>query len=111
MVKIFIEENGVYEIDCTQAIWATDQMHEAYHTAGIPLKDSDFIIENETELYMVEYKNAIIPNAVNAEAFHPEDSKRFQGVVQKFYDSLHYLNLLGKTKPVQYVYILEYLLM
>lgn len=30
------------------------------------------------------------------------------GAVRKFYDSLHYLKLLGKTKPVQYVYVLEY---
>ena len=32
----------------------------------------------------------------------------FSKVVRKFYDSLHYLSLQGKTKPKEYVYILEY---
>lgn len=27
---------------------------------------------------------------------------------RKFYDSLHYLRLLDKNKPIQYIYILEY---
>lgn len=27
MENIFIEENGVYSIDCRTAVWATDKMH------------------------------------------------------------------------------------
>lgn len=30
MSKIFTEENGKYSIDCTKAIWATNQMHSDY---------------------------------------------------------------------------------
>ena len=29
-------------------------------------------------------------------------------IVQKFYDSLHYLYLMNKTKPLEYIYVLEY---
>ena len=31
MNKVFVEENGVYQIDCTKALWATDAVHEIYH--------------------------------------------------------------------------------
>ncbi|MDE7319748.1 MAG: hypothetical protein K2N46_08455 [Lachnospiraceae bacterium] len=108
MKKIFIEENGVYSIDCTNAVWATDQMHEDYQKAGIHINDVDFIIENATHIFMVEYKNACIANAENSAAFHPMSDKKILTATRKFYDSLHYLSLLNKNKPVQYIYILEY---
>ena len=78
MKNIFIEENGVYSIDCSNAIWATDKMHEDYHNAEKP------------------------------DAFHPMADKKISIVTRKFYDSLHYLRLLNKNKPIQYIYILEY---
>ena len=31
-----------------------------------------------------------------------------KNVVKKFYDSLHYLTLLRKEKPKDFVYVLEY---
>lgn len=31
MNKVFVEENGVYQIDCTKALWATDAVYEIYH--------------------------------------------------------------------------------
>lgn len=91
MENIFIEENGAYSIDCRTSVWATDKMHEDYHNAGIHINDVDFLIENATHILMVEYKNACIDIAT-----------------RKFYDSLHYLRLLEKDKPIQYIYILEY---
>lgn len=108
MSKIFTEENGKYSIDCTKAIWATDQMHRDYQQAKIHINDVDFLIENENYLLMVEYKNANIPGAVNSEAFKPMEQKKVTTVVRKFYDSLYYLKLLDKKKPVQYIYVLEY---
>lgn len=36
------------------------------------------------------------------------EQKKVTTVVRKFYDSLHYLKLLDKKKPVQYIYVLEY---
>ena len=108
MEKVFVEENGMYCIDCTKSVWATDEINKVFHTAGVQLKDVDFLIESQEKIYMVEYKNASVKNAVNPNAFHPEEDKKINTVVQKFYDSLHYLFLTGKKKPVSYIYILEY---
>lgn len=108
MNGILTEENGIYSIDCTKAVWATDRIHEDYHEAGVHLKDVDFLIENESSILMVEYKNACVEDAANPEAFNPASDRKISTVTGKFYDSLHYLNLLGKNKPVQYIYVLEY---
>ena len=108
MNTIFIEENGVYSIDCTNAVWATDRMHKDYQEAGIHINDVDFLIENATHIIMVEYKNACLAKAANPEAFNPMSDKKTSIITRKFYDSLHYLKLFDKDKPVQYVYVLEY---
>ena len=108
MGEKFVEENGVYQIDCSKAIGATDQIHEVYHKAGVQLKDCDFLVEDNESFYLIEYKNANINNAENPAAFKPEEDKMLNKVVQKFYDSLHYLYLTGKKKPIEYIYVLEY---
>lgn len=108
MTNIFKEENGIYSIDCSKAVWATDKMHEDYHKAKIHINDIDFLIENSTHILMVEYKNACTPNAENPEAFNPIDDKKISVATRKFYDSLLYLRLLDKNKPIQYIYVLEY---
>lgn len=108
MSNIFIEENETYSIDCTDAVWATDKIHADYHAAGIHINDVDFVIENESYLLMVEYKNANIRGASNPEAFNPISDKKVSIAARKFYDSLHYLKLLNKTKPIQYIFVLEY---
>lgn len=108
MNKKFVEENGIYQIDCSESVWATDQINRIYHGAGVQLKDCDFLIESTASLYLVEYKNANLNNAVKPDAFKPEEDKMLNKVVQKFYDSLHYLYLLDKHKPIQYIYVLEY---
>ena len=108
MKNIFIEENGAYSIDCSNAVWATDEIHEDYHNAGMHINDVDFLIENSTHILMVEYKNACLVNAEKPEAFQPMADKKILIAARKFYDSLHYLRLLDKNKLVQYIYILEY---
>lgn len=108
MEKIFTEENGCYKIDCSRAIWATDQLHLQYIDTNSVLSDVDWIMETNRKIYLVEYKNADIPDASNPMAFRPADDGKINKVAKKFYDSLHYLNLLGKTKPKEYIYILEY---
>lgn len=106
MSHILIEENGVYGINCIKAIWATNKLHEIYHDAGVPLKDVDFIIETEKYLLLIEYKNGCIPGAKHE--FRPQDDKKLNSVIEKYYDSLHYVNLLCKDKPVRFIYIVEY---
>ena len=108
MNKVFTEENGCYKIDCSKAIWATDSLNHQYHSANCLLSDVDWIMETNQKIYLVEYKNANISGAKKPEAFIPTNDKTINKVVRKFYDSLHYLSLQGKTKPKEYVYILEY---
>lgn len=105
---IFTEENGVYCINCENAIWATDKIHEIYHTAKIHIKDVDFIIENEDYLILVEYKNANIQGASKPEAFAENIEKNIPKIARKYYDSLHYLRVLNKTKSMQYICVFEY---
>lgn len=103
-----IEENGRYALDCHNALWATDQIHAAYQRAKARLNDVDFVLETENLLILVEYKNAQICGAAHPELFNPQDDKRADVIWRKYFDSLHYLTLKGKTKPKHYVYILEY---
>lgn len=108
MEKIFTEENGKFKIDCSSALWATDRLHEQYYAAKCSLSDVDWILETNEKMVLVEYKNASIAGVHNPDAFKPKDENTINKVVKKFYDSLHYLTLLGKTKPKEYIYILEY---
>ena len=109
MTAQLIEENGQYAFNCQKALWATDALHQAYHAAGLhSLKDVDFLIESDQALLMVEYKNASIPGAAHPEAFDPMRVRMVNRLVHKFYDSLPYLALLNKTKPRQYIIVIEY---
>lgn len=111
MDKIFIDENGDYGLDYSNAIWASDRMHQIYHNAKVQLADADFLIENEESIIMVEYKNASTRKAIESsyktKPFNPMDDRIFSSIVRKFYDSYHYLYLLGKNKPVQYICVVE----
>lgn len=111
MENFFIDENGEYGLDCSQAVWATDQMHQIYHEANVQLSDADFVIEDVGTIMIMEYKNANIKKAVElsykTKPFNPMDDAKFHSVIRKFYDSCHYLHLLGKSKPVQYIYVVE----
>lgn len=57
---------------------------------------------------LIEYKNANIPNAANPDGLKPSSPQKIDNIARKFYDSLHYLSLEAKNKPVRYVYIVDY---
>ena len=76
--------------------------------AGSAFRDVDFLIENSEHILMVEYKNAKIFGAKKKKKFDPNSDDRVNAIAEKYYDALHYLTLLGKEKPVKYVYVLEY---
>ena len=98
MKKQFLtEENGFYQIDCTNAVWATDAIHQDYHDAGLHIHDVDFLIENEDTIFLIDYKNANIPGAASPNSFQPASDQKVNNVVRKYFDSLHYLTLLQKT--------------
>jgi hypothetical protein len=106
---IFVEEKGIYKIDCSRALWATDQIHGEYHASGVPLSDVDFIAETQEHIYFIEYKNGMVDAAIAHGAnFNPSEPKTRDTVVKKFYDSVHYLTVKAKQKPIKYVYIVEY---
>lgn len=111
MDKIFMDENGDYGLDYSKAIWASDQMHQVYHSAKVQLSDADFILEDTDSIMIIEYKNANTKKTMEfnykTKPFNPMDDKKFYSIVKKFYDSYHYLYLLGKSKPVKYIYIVE----
>lgn len=114
MPDVLIEENRNYGIDCRSAVWASDEIHEAYHACGLPeiLCDADFVLETTDSILLVEYKNSNVPearaHATEATEYDPFQPKKFNKIVSKYYDSLHYLRLLGKEKPIHYVFVLEY---
>ena len=111
MAMVLIEENNKYQINCSGAVSATSEIHELYNRlcASI-LSDVDFFIEEKDKFIFVEYKNSCIKEAANSDAFLPSDDKTIRKIARKFYDSTFYLRLKMKegTKPLDYVYILEY---
>lgn len=109
MAYIFEEENHFYALDCSKAIWATDSINDLYHDyAKSILCDVDWIIETEDNMLLVEYKNANVPGCSNPAAFKPKEDNKLANVTRKYYDSIHYLNIINKDKPRKYIYILEY---
>lgn len=47
MSRIFTEENGLYQIDCSKAAWATDELNHQYHAANCMLSDVDWVVETK----------------------------------------------------------------
>ncbi len=110
MDKVFVDENHSCEIDFSAADWATDQLNHIFHKAKLSiLHDVDFVAETETEILLVEYKNANLRNAAKPEAFHPWEDKSLDTVARKYYESLYYLRAIqhGQHKEKKYVYIVE----
>ena len=112
MERIFAEENGFYALDCTKSIWATDKIHDAYHQAGFPWSDVDWVIETENDFLLVEYKNAAVPGAANPAKFDLSKGdiaeKVSRSLALKYYDSQHFLSLLQTKKPKRYICVLEF---
>ena len=110
MPQIFRDENNSCQIDFSKAVWATDQLHDIFHSAKVAsLHDVDFIAETEDKLLLVEYKNANLPDAANPCAFKPWEDKKLNNVAAKYYDSMYFLQAIerGRYKRKIYVYILE----
>lgn len=114
MLIRYTEENGKYIIDCSAAIWSTDKIHN-YYQGSAPqfgnlnfLKDTDWVIESDTAIYLVEYKNSNISDAAKPEAFKPEKGETIKKAAEKYFDTLHCLMLLNKNKSKKYIYVVEY---
>lgn len=106
---IFEDENHKYQFDFSMAIWASDEIHHMFQDNGAQiLSDVDFVAETEDSMIFVEYKNANIAGAAKPESFKPSSDKALNKIAYKYYDSWIYLKAIGKKKPIEYVYILEY---
>lgn len=69
MDRVFWDENKSCTIDFSAAEWATDAIHDVFQAAKLSiLCDVDFVAETESELLLVEYKNANLPNAAHPES-------------------------------------------
>jgi len=106
--KVYMEENEVYQIDCSTAVWSTNQVYAQYHASGVFLSDVDFVASTEDYIYLIEYKNAAVPNAIYPNKYQPQDAQNVDKIARKFYDSLHFLAISGKDKPTKYIFIVEY---
>lgn len=110
MDRVFWDENKSCTIDFSAAAWATDRIHDVFHSAKLSiLCDVDFVAETEKELLLVEYKNANLPNAAHPEAFRPMEDKRLNNIAMKYFNSLQFLQVTnrGMDKQKRYVYVLE----
>lgn len=97
--QIFRDENNSCQIDFSKAVWATDQLHDIFHSAKVAiLHDVDFIAETEDKLLLVEYKNANLPDAANPGAFRPGEDKKLNNVAAKHYDSMYFLQAIEQCK-------------
>ena len=97
MSQIFLDENHLYEIDFSSAPWATDQLHDIFHKAGLTIwHDVDWVVETNDELLLVEYKNSNHPNARNA--FNPLKDEKLDNVARKYYESCYFLQAVRRVE-------------
>ncbi|MBQ7251916.1 MAG: hypothetical protein IJS32_04865 [Kiritimatiellae bacterium] len=116
MSNILLEENGRYGLDCTKALWASGAMHDHYVNSLHPncLGDVDFVVETAVSLLLVEYKNAKFApepgeSTPKTSANNVFKDQKFTQLVRKYFGSLPYLRLVGKTiKPCHYIFVVEY---
>lgn len=108
--KIFLDEHGRFQIDFSQAIWATDKVHNIFCTLKDNiLNDVDFVVEDEYNLFFIEYKNSNVKTEGESKKFNPIDGEGLRKVARKYYDSLNFIKATGKgyQKKKIYIYILE----
>jgi len=113
MSGIYIEENRRYQIDLRAALWSTDNLRDIYSSIGNTLSDVDFVAETDDSIFLIEYKNTEIENAINPKAFEEkvENGKLYDNIVNKYYGGTFYLLACDKKKPIHFIAILESKLM
>lgn len=111
MGKIYVEENGAYQIDLRKATWSVE-VHSVYRNTHLDLADVDYICELDGEVLFIEYKNAKLAFEKGfrraAESFNPASDAKIANVVRKFFDSYFYVTSHHKKQPIHYIYVLEW---
>ena len=108
--RIFLDEHGRFQIDFSEAIWATDKLHEIFSVLKDNiLSDVDFVVEDTDSLFFIEYKNSNVKTEGESKKFNPIDGEGLRKVARKYFDSLNFIRATGRgnQKHKIYVYILE----
>lgn len=107
----YFEENKYYAFEIPDPTVFIGNIHEVYSKAGLNslLCDADFVIQDNNDIIMIEYKNGTVEKAEKNSHFNPLDDKYIRKVARKFYDTAFYLNhFLATLQSIKYVYIVEY---
>ncbi|MDV0441731.1 hypothetical protein [Methanorbis furvi] len=104
------EESNV-RFNFSGAVWATKSLHDHYRICSNSLlKDVDFIVETQGEIFFVEIKNSAYAGARCPEVFEGEKiktDKHCQDIAGKYYHSVLYPLVSRKEKKYIYLYVLE----
>ena len=87
--KILQDENGKVQFDFSNALGVFEP-HELASMYSEYISDVDFVIEEEQRIICLEYKNASVKNAANAEVFQRKlvGEKFWKRVAKKFYGTV-----------------------
>ncbi len=111
--KIYIDENGKSQFDFTKA-QSVFEPHALANTYGEFLSDVDFVIEEDNQIVLMEYKNACVPETANPEALYQKvqsnNEKFWKKIAKKFYGTMFLVWATGRNvndKKVKYVLLIE----
>ena len=106
--KIFLDEHKMFQIDFSNAIWATDKLREIFKVVhNNILSDVDFVAEDNDKIFFIEYKNPSI-RSKGVEKFKVLDDEICNKIAHKYYDSLNFIHSIRKIKKSKvYIYLLE----
>ena len=115
MSKVFFEENHNYIFDFTDAIDVFEPHDLSQKTTM--LADADFVLDTESKIIFLEYKNAGGRNVTNPEAlrnkiFVAEKRVKFcENIAKKFYSTLFLIwacNKNDEEKDIEYILLIEH---
>lgn len=109
--KILQDENGKVQFDFSNALGVFEP-HELASMYSEYISDVDFVIEEEQRIICLEYKNASVKNAANAEVFQRKlvGEEFWKRVAKKFYGTVFLVWACNKNqveKPIEYILLIE----
>ena len=115
MDKIFYEENHNYKFDFTDAIDVFEPHDLSQKTTM--LADADFVLDIESKIILLEYKNAGGKRVNNSNAFKEKilesnnRAKFCENIAKKFYSTLFLIwacNKNDEEKDIEYILLIEH---
>ena len=115
MDKIFYEENHNYKFDFTDAINIFEPHDLSQKTTM--LADADFVLDTESKIILLEYKNASGKRVNNPDAFKEKilgsnnRAEFCKNIAKKFYSTLFLIwacNKNDEEKDIEYILLIEH---